>query len=72
MALNRRAFGAAMAGALAGVAARAIPRRPQLTVCILLEHFQPDLVDSAWQRFAPGGFRRLLEEGTPHVEEPAE
>jgi len=64
MALNRRAFGAAMAGALAGVAARAIPRRPQLTVCILLEHFQPDLVDSAWQRFAPGGFRRLLEHGS--------
>jgi hypothetical protein len=63
MALNRRAFGAAMAGALAGVAARAIPRRPQLTVCILLEHFQPDLVDSAWQRLAPGGFRRLLEHG---------
>jgi len=52
-----------MAGALTGVAARAIPRRPQLTVCILLEHFQPDLVDSAWQRFAPGGFRRLLEHG---------
>jgi len=49
-----------MAGALTG-AGRAIPRRPQLTVCILLEHFQPDLVDSAWQRFAPGGFRRLLE-----------
>ncbi|MGA2146280.1 MAG: alkaline phosphatase family protein [Bryobacteraceae bacterium] len=63
MALSRRAFGAAMAGALTG-AGRAIPRRPQLTVCILLEHFQPDLVDSAWERFSPGGFRRLLERGS--------
>jgi hypothetical protein len=63
MALSRRAFGAAMAGTLAGIA-RAIPRRPQLMVCVLLEHFQPDLVDSAWQRFAPGGFRRLLDRGS--------
>jgi predicted AlkP superfamily pyrophosphatase or phosphodiesterase len=33
-------------------------------VCILLEHFQPDLVDAAWQHFGPGGFRRLLERGS--------
>ena len=62
MGLCRRKFNACL---LAGCANRllALPSRPKLMVLVVLEHFRPDYIDSAWSQFGAGGLRQILAKG---------
>ena len=62
MDICRREFGLCI---LAGMAGRALAQRPgpKLFVSIVLEQLRSDAVESLSPQFAPGGLRRLQEEG---------
>src|SRR5579863_6542263 len=61
--LTRRRFAGCIAGSLAAGRLLAIPPRPKLFVLLLAEQFRSDYLSRFSSLFAPGGFRRLMEEG---------
>ena len=63
MGIWRREFGACMLGGLAARWLPAAPRRPRLTVLVLVETLRADAVDPASPLLASGGLRRLVEKG---------
>ena len=62
--LTRRRFAGCIAGSLAAGRLLAIPPRPKLFVLVLAEQFRSDYLSRFSALFAPGGFRRLMEEGS--------
>src|SRR5579859_2428022 len=62
--LTRRRFAGCIAGSLAAARLLAIPPRPKLFVLVLAEQFRSDYLSRLSALFAPGGFRRLMEEGS--------
>ena len=68
MPLSRRRFAAGMA-AWAASASRAAERpRPPLLLVLVAEQFRPDYLAKWRSQFAPGGFRRLLDEGSVYLD----
>jgi predicted AlkP superfamily pyrophosphatase or phosphodiesterase len=61
--LTRRRFAGCIAGSLAAARLSAIPPRPKLVILLLAEQFRSDYLSRFSALFAPGGFRRLMEEG---------
>jgi hypothetical protein len=62
--LTRRRFAGCIAGSLAAARLSAIPPRPKLFVLLLAEQFRSDYLSRFSGLFGPGGFRRLMEEGS--------
>jgi hypothetical protein len=62
--LTRRRFAGCIAGSLAAARLSAIPPRPKLFVLLLAEQFRSDYLSRFSALFGPGGFRRLMEEGS--------
>jgi predicted AlkP superfamily pyrophosphatase or phosphodiesterase len=64
MLISRRRFAPALAGLAASVPRRlrALPPRPRLFVFLVAEQFRRIYLERA-RRLAPGGFRRLMEDG---------
>src|ERR1700681_2865786 len=62
--LTRRRFAGCIAGSLAAARLLAIPPRPKLFVLLLAEQFRSDYLSRFSSLFGPGGFRRLMEEGS--------
>jgi hypothetical protein len=66
MLVSRRRFAALAAAGLAGIprTARAARPRPKLLVLLIAEQFRSDYLDLFSNFLVPGGFRRLIEDGT--------
>src|SRR6266567_3617805 len=62
--LSRRQFAATLAGSLGAARLAAIPPRPKLFVLLAAEQFRSDYLSRFSALFGPGGFRRLMEEGS--------
>jgi len=62
--LTRRRFAGCIAGSLAAARLSAIPPRPKLFVLLLAEQFRSDYLSRFSSLFGPGGFRRLMEDGS--------
>jgi Type I phosphodiesterase / nucleotide pyrophosphatase len=62
--LTRRRFAGCITGSLAAARLFAIPPRPKLFVLLVAEQFRSDYLSRFGGLFAPGGFRRLMEEGS--------
>jgi hypothetical protein len=62
--LTRRRFAGCIVGSLAPARLLAIPPRPKLFVLLLAEQFRSDYLTRFSGLFGPGGFRRLMEEGS--------
>ena len=62
--LTRRRFAECITGSLAAARLFAIAPRPKLFVLLLAEQFRSDYLGRFAGLFAPGGFRRLMEEGS--------
>src|SRR5579872_1113732 len=62
--LTRRRFAASLAGSLATARLFAIPPRPKLFVLLAAEQFRSDYLTRFSNLLGPGGFRRLMEEGS--------
>jgi len=66
MLVSRRRFAALTAAGLAGIPTRlrAASSRPKLIVALIAEQFRADYLDLFANFLGPGGFRRLMDEGT--------
>src|SRR3979411_2333778 len=62
--LTRRRFAGCIAGSLAAARLSAIPPRPKLFVLLVAEQFRSDYLSKFTSLFGPGGFRRLMDEGS--------
>ena len=64
---TRRAFGKSVAaglGSFVRVLPGAVRTTPKLLILIVAEQFRPDYLDRTDRYLGPGGFRRLMDEGT--------
>src|SRR5579863_2240731 len=62
--ITRRRFAARVAGSLGTARLFAIPPRPKLFVLLACEQFRSDYLTRFSNLFGPGGFRRLMDEGS--------
>ncbi len=62
--ITRRRFAARVAGSLGTARLFAIPPRPKLFVLLAAEQFRSDYLSRFSNLFGPGGFRRLMDEGS--------
>src|SRR5260370_2445324 len=61
---TRRRFTACLTGSVAAARLFAIPPRPKFFLLLLAEQFRSDYLNQFSASLSPGGFRRLMEEGS--------